>query len=70
MEKVIRVGKMPGKITEVVVQVGTKVSEVLELAELNSSGFDIKVNGELSDLNATITDDTELIILSQQVKGN
>lgn len=70
MEKVIRVGKMPGKITEVVVQVGTKVSEVLELAELNSNGFDIKVNGQLSDLNATITNDTELIILSQQVKGN
>lgn len=70
MEKIIRVGKMPGKITEVVVQVGTKVSEVLELAELNSNGFDIKVNGQLSDLNATITDDTELIILSQQVKGN
>lgn len=70
MEKVIRVGKMPGRISEVVVETGATVKDVLTIAELSAEGFDIKVNGQLGNLTDVVGTDTELIILSQRVKGN
>lgn len=70
MEKIIRVGKMPGRISEVVVETGATVQDVLAVAELSAEGFDIKVNGQLGNLTDVVGTDTELIILSQRVKGN
>ncbi len=70
MEKVLRVGKMPGRITEVVVEVGTSIKEVLELAELDATGFEIKVDGNTATLDTKVTENTNLVILAQQVKGN
>lgn len=70
MEKVLRVGKMPGRITEVVVEVGTSIKEVLELAELDATGFEIKVDGNPATLDTKVTENTNLVILAQQVKGN
>lgn len=71
MEKTIRVGMMPGRINEYAVAEGTKVSEVLELAELNPSGYDVKIDGELADLStAVVGANTSLILLAKQVKGN
>jgi len=70
MEKVLRVGKMPGRITEVVVETGTTIKEVLELAELDATGFEIKVDGNTATLDTKVTEDTNLVILAQQVKGN
>lgn len=69
-EKIVRVGKMPGRITEVLVQPGMKVGEVLNMANLDPTGFEIKVDGQASSLDATVTEDTNLIILAAQVKGN
>ena len=70
MEKVLRVGKMPGRITEVVVEVGTSIKDVLELVELDATGFEIKVDGNTATLDTKVTEDTNLVILAQQVKGN
>jgi len=70
MEKVLRVGKMPGRITEVVVEVGTSIKDVLELAELDATGFEIKVDGNPATLDTKVTENTNLVILAQQVKGN
>lgn len=71
MEKIIRVGMMPGTIKEVVVAVGTPISEVLSIAELNPAGYDTKVDGAVvTDLSTPVTAGTNLILLTQQVKGN
>lgn len=69
MEKVIRVGKMPGRINEVVVETGTTVAEVLNLAELDHRGFEIKIDGQVGSLDSVVGEDTNLIVLAQQVKG-
>ena len=61
---------MPGRIQEILVQPGMKVKEVLEIAGLDPTGFEIKVDGQASSLDATVTENTNLIILAQQVKGN
>lgn len=70
MEKVLRVGKMPGRIQEVVVETGASVGEVLELAELSADGYEVKVDGKVATLNTQVTESTNLIILAQKVKGN
>ena len=70
MEKVLRVGKMPGRITEVVVEVGTSIKDVLEIAGLDANGFEIKVDGNPATLDTKVTEDTNLVILAQKVKGN
>jgi len=72
MEKTIRVGIMPGRITEVAVTTGTSIADVLAIAELDPSGYDVKVDGEkITDLNTnTVTNTTSLVLLVKQVKGN
>jgi len=71
MEKTIRVGVMPGRIQEVVVEVGTPVSEVLAIAELDATGYDVKVDGvKITNLNQGVTESTNLVLLAKQVKGN
>jgi sulfur carrier protein ThiS len=68
----VKVGKMPGRINEYAVEIGTSIADVLELAELSTDGFDVKVDGvKVTDLSGTqVTDSTSMIILAQQVKGN
>lgn len=70
MEKTLRVGIMPGRIQEVAVEVGTPVSQVLEIAGLEASGYDIKADGAKVDESFAVNDDTNLILLVKQVKGN
>lgn len=71
MEKTIRVGVMPGRISEYVVSTGTTVADVLALAGLDASGFDVKVdNVKIDDLSAPVTESTNLIVLIKQIKGN
>jgi hypothetical protein len=71
MEKVIRVGMMPGRIEEYAVEVGTPISEVLAMAGLDPTGYDVKVDGiKITDFNTPVTQSTNLILLAKQVKGN
>jgi soluble P-type ATPase len=72
MERTIKVGVMPGKINEFVVEVGTTITDVLVLAGLDPSGYDVKVDGVKStDLNRTVVEErTNLVLLAKQVKGN
>ena len=70
--KTVRVGVMPGRINEYVVEVGTSIADVIALAELDATGYDVKVDGEkVTNLeNTTVTESTNLILLAKQVKGN
>jgi len=72
MEKTVRVGIMPGRITEYAVVEGQSIGEVLSMASLDPSGYDVKVDGvKVTDLDGTtITATTSLILLAKQVKGN
>lgn len=72
MSKIVKVGVMPGEVKELVLEEGTTVAKALEIAGLNADGYEVKVDGnKVSDFNnATITSSTNLILLTQQVKGN
>ena len=68
--KTVKVGVMPGRIQEVVVEVGTTVASVLEHAGLDSAGYEIKVDGVVATTSTQVTESTNLILLAKQVKGN
>lgn len=69
-EKTIRVGVMPGRINEFVVDSSTSIQDVLNLAELSSTGFEVKVDGtKATDLTQPVGS-ANLILLAKQVKGN
>lgn len=65
----VRVGYMPGTIQEVAVSSGAKVSEVLSVAGMESSGYDIRVNGETATTSTTVSQGA-LVLLVKQIKGN
>lgn len=70
-DKIIRVGMMPGRIQEFAVEVGSSVADILALADLNPEGYDVKVDGnKITDFSTPVTEDTNLILLARQVKGN
>lgn len=68
--KTVRVGTMPGRISEYAVEVGTNIGDVLALAELSVEGYEVKMDGAVVDMSATVTEGTNLILLAKQVKGN
>lgn len=72
MDKTIRVGMMPGKIQEIAVRTGMKISECLQIAGLNPSGYTVKVDGVKCDdvTSAVVGNNTNLILLAKEVKGN
>lgn len=70
MEKLIRVGVMPGKISEYVVEKTATFEEVIEMAELDTEGYEVKADGEKVENLQEEIGDTTLLLLAKQVKGN
>lgn len=70
--KTVKVGVLPGKIQDFAVEEGKTIQEVLNIADLSTEGYDVKVDSQtVTDLNGTyVTDRTNLILLVQKVKGN
>jgi uncharacterized UPF0146 family protein len=68
--KVVKAGQMPGRIVEVVVEVGSTVGQVLEIAGLDATGYEIKMDGVAVQSTDVITEATNLILLVKLVKGN
>lgn len=70
MEKLVRVGVMPGKISEYAVSASTTFKELLEIADLDPTGYEVKSDGyKVENLDEQIGD-TALVLLAKQVKGN
>ena len=66
----VKVGQMPGRIEEYIVEQGATVEQVIEVAALNTNGYDVKLNGNtVTDLSTTLYD-ASVVLLVRQVKGN
>lgn len=65
----IRIGVMPGRIEEYALENGVKVQDALEIAKLNASGYQIKINGNDATLDTELKDN-DLVLLVKQIKGN
>jgi len=66
----IKVGVLPGGVTEYLVEAGTTVAKVLEMAGLDASGYDVRLDGVSVAVDSVIGADSKLIVLVKQIKGN
>ena len=67
--KTLRVGKFPGMINEVIIENGSTVAEVLELAGLSPEGYEAQLDGVVVTPDTNIGNDSNLLVLAKQVKG-
>ena len=65
----VRVGRLPGRITEFVLEDGVTVAQALEIAELDPTGYEIRVNGATTAEVATLEDE-DIVLLVKKIKGN
>ena len=66
----VRVGKLPGKISEVALNGERTVAAALEAAEIPSSdGFEIRVGGQVAS-TSTLLADGDTVLLVKKIKGN
>ena len=66
--KTLKVGKFPGMINEFAVESNSTVGEVLEMADLDSTGYEIQLDGNVVDTSAVVGE-ANLLVLAKQVKG-
>ena len=70
MTNTIKVGKMPGTIAEFAIAEGTTLAQALEIAGLDATGFEVKVDGtKVTDFD-TVVNGSNLVLLAKLVKGN
>jgi sulfur carrier protein ThiS len=67
----VKVGKVPGRITEVnIVDGETTVREAIQLAGLSlEAGYSARLNGDVADLDEVL-EDGDSVTLVKEVKGN
>jgi putative ubiquitin-RnfH superfamily antitoxin RatB of RatAB toxin-antitoxin module len=66
----VRIGVMPGRVSEFAIEPGTKVKDALVIAGVSADGYEIKVNDVTATLDTVVTAESSLILLVKQVKGN
>ena len=66
---VIKVGIMPGKLTEIVINDDTSADEAFELADLDVSGYEVRLDGTVIEGNQ-IVNGGNLLVAMKKIKGN
>jgi sulfur carrier protein ThiS len=66
---VVKVGKLPGAISEIALNGDRTVKAALQAAELNATGYQIRVNGDDADLDTRVYEGSS-IFLVKKIKGN
>lgn len=64
----VRVGKLPGVLTEVALETGATVKDAVEFAGVDPTGFQVNVNGEAATDDTTVADGST-ILLVKKIKG-
>ena len=65
----IKICMFPGESREFTAENNASVAQIIELAALNASGYEVRVNGATAT-TATALNDGDRILLVKQVKGN
>ena len=65
----LKVGVMPGRLVEVIVEEGTTAREVFSIAGIEISNHEIRLDGEKIELNNVINEG-RLLVAMKMIKGN
>lgn len=67
---IVKIGIMPGRLTELAVEPSTTVQQALDMAGLTFDNQEIKIDGVVAELGSTIAPGASHVLLSKKVKGN
>lgn len=65
----VKVGVMPGKLEEVVIESGTKVKEIFALANIDIAGYETRLDGVAVDADKPVFNGA-LLVAMKKIKGN
>lgn len=65
----LKVGVMPGKLTEIAIQPETTAFEAFDIAEIDVTGYELRLDGEKIDGDCTVNGGS-LLIAMRRIKGN
>ena len=65
----LKVGVMPGRLVEVIVEEGTTAREIFSIAGIEISNHEIRLDGEKIELSNTINEG-RLLVAMKMIKGN
>lgn len=68
--RTLKVAKLPGTVSEIIVEDGTSFAQAIELAGQDAQGFEVKADGRtVTNLDESVGS-TSMILLAKRVKGN
>ena len=67
--KTLKVGIMPGKLTEIVIGEETTAFQAFDLAEIDVTGYEIRLDGEKIDGDCVVNGGN-LLLGAKKIKGN
>ena len=67
--KTLKVGVMPGKLTEIVLGYETTAFEAFDIAEIDVTGYELRLDGEKIDGDCVVNEGS-LLIAMRRIKGN
>ena len=67
--KTLKVGVMPGKLTEIVLLPNTTAFEAFDIAEIDVTGYELRLDGEKIDGDCTVNGGN-LLVAMKKIKGN
>ena len=65
----VRVGRLPGRIAEIALNGGRSVADALAAAELDPTGYEVRVDGSPADASTQLADGQTLLLV-KKIKGN
>ena len=65
----LKVGVMPGKLTEIAIQPETTAFEAFDIAEIDVTGYELRLDGEKIDGDCTVNGGN-LLVAMKKIKGN
>lgn len=65
----LKVGVMPGRLEEVVVEGGETAKEIFGLVNVDAEGYEIRLDGEVIDANSCVRSGN-LLVAMKRIKGN
>ena len=67
--KTLKVGIMPGKLTEIVIGEETTAFQAFDIAEIDVTGYEIRLDGEKIDGDCVVNEG-DLLLAMRRIKGN
>ena len=67
--KMVKIGKVPGTVSEFMIENGSTVLDLCTQADLNPTGYELRRNGRLAEASEVVQDG-DVVMLLKKIKGN